>query len=159
MTLMTNSLSICAVAFLAYCVYFDRKRRSDPNFKAKLKQTAKRSKDNDDDLDVPIFTSNEEKQAYFVNQIKKAEMMLQSGEYEKAVIHFAKAGVVSGSKKEFFDMIQKNLPSPLFSMTAQCYAVINQRYLKKMMESSIFAAVESRPSNVNALQFKDSGLE
>jgi import receptor subunit TOM20 len=28
---------ICA-GFLAYCVYFDRKRRSDPNFKTKLRE-------------------------------------------------------------------------------------------------------------------------
>ena len=27
------------VGFLGYCVYFDRKRRSDPNFKKKLRES------------------------------------------------------------------------------------------------------------------------
>jgi hypothetical protein len=29
---------ISAAAFIAYCVYFDRKRRSAPDFKAKLRE-------------------------------------------------------------------------------------------------------------------------
>ena len=29
---------ISAAAFLGYCIYFDRRRRSDPDFKAKLRE-------------------------------------------------------------------------------------------------------------------------
>lgn len=36
---MRNSLTVGLVAFVAYCVYFDRKRRSAPDFKAKLKES------------------------------------------------------------------------------------------------------------------------
>lgn len=28
----------CGVVFIAYCIYFDRKRRSDPRFKEKLRE-------------------------------------------------------------------------------------------------------------------------
>lgn len=39
MSLMRNSLTIGLAAFVAYCVYFDRKRRNAPDFKAKLKES------------------------------------------------------------------------------------------------------------------------
>lgn len=29
---------VCGALFVAYCVYFDRKRRSDPQFKEKLRE-------------------------------------------------------------------------------------------------------------------------
>jgi import receptor subunit TOM20 len=30
---------VCGSLFVGYCIYFDRKRRSDPMFKAKLKES------------------------------------------------------------------------------------------------------------------------
>lgn len=30
---------VCGTIFIGYCVYFDRKRRSDPLFKQKLRQS------------------------------------------------------------------------------------------------------------------------
>ena len=30
---------VCGLGFIGYCVYFDHKRRSDPDFKKKLKQS------------------------------------------------------------------------------------------------------------------------
>ena len=29
---------VCGTLFLGYCLYFDRQRRSDPNFKKKLRE-------------------------------------------------------------------------------------------------------------------------
>lgn len=41
--LSRSSIGIAAAAgslcFLGYCIYFDRKRRSDPDFKRKLKES------------------------------------------------------------------------------------------------------------------------
>ena len=39
MSLGKISLAGAALGFVAYCVYFDRKRRSDPDFKRKLKES------------------------------------------------------------------------------------------------------------------------
>ena len=30
---------ICGTAFIGYCIYFDKKRRSDPDFKKKLRES------------------------------------------------------------------------------------------------------------------------
>lgn len=43
MTMMSKTAigiaaGICGTIFLGYCIYFDRQRRSDPNFKKKLKE-------------------------------------------------------------------------------------------------------------------------
>lgn len=29
---------LCGALFIGYCIYFDRKRRSDPNFKSRLRE-------------------------------------------------------------------------------------------------------------------------
>lgn len=29
---------LCGALFIGYCIYFDRKRRSDPNFKNRLRE-------------------------------------------------------------------------------------------------------------------------
>jgi import receptor subunit TOM20 len=31
-----NSAIVCGALFIRYCIYFDHKRRSDPNFKNRL---------------------------------------------------------------------------------------------------------------------------
>lgn len=41
--MISNSLigvaaGVCGTLFLGYCIYFDRKRRSDPNFKKLLRE-------------------------------------------------------------------------------------------------------------------------
>lgn len=30
---------LCGTAFIGYCIYFDKKRRSDPDFKKKLRES------------------------------------------------------------------------------------------------------------------------
>ena len=35
---------VAGISFLGYCIYFDRKRRSDPLFKQKLKERRERGK-------------------------------------------------------------------------------------------------------------------
>jgi import receptor subunit TOM20 len=37
-TALGIAAGICGTIFVGYCVYFDNKRRSDPNFKQKLKE-------------------------------------------------------------------------------------------------------------------------
>lgn len=32
------AVGVCGLAFVGYCVYFDNKRRNDPNFKKKLRE-------------------------------------------------------------------------------------------------------------------------
>jgi import receptor subunit TOM20 len=36
-------VAVCGLAFLGYCIYFDRKRRSAPDFKKKLRERRKRA--------------------------------------------------------------------------------------------------------------------
>lgn len=34
----TIAAGVCGALFVGYCIYFDRKRRSDPNFKNRLRE-------------------------------------------------------------------------------------------------------------------------
>lgn len=93
------SLTAGGLAFLAYCVYFDRKRRSDPDFKKKLRESkqllscldllsqyshslerlkARKSKENKNE-EIPIFKNADEMQNYFLNQVQLGDAALSSG--------------------------------------------------------------------------------
>ena len=39
-----NSAIVCGALFIRYCIYFDHKRRSDPNFKNRLRERRKKQK-------------------------------------------------------------------------------------------------------------------
>ncbi|KAH9419559.1 mitochondrial import receptor subunit TOM20 homolog B-like [Dermatophagoides pteronyssinus] len=162
---MRNSLTVGLVAFVAYCVYFDRKRRSAPDFKAKLKEKrlkAKRSKENSMESDIPLFTDPSELQPYFLKEVQASDDLLMNGDYEKAAFHLANATVVCAQKSEFLAMMQKTLPDPVFQMLLQYYHAANDRYLKKVMAHEIQKQmsqskqpmIESKPK-----QFDDTDIE
>src|SRR5699024_11075110 len=100
-SLMKVSLSVGVLGFLAYCVYFDRKRRSDPNFKTKLRESEfiflssinfyanqflylerlreKQSSESKGGSEIPLFKDPSEMQAYFLKEVQASDEYLQLG--------------------------------------------------------------------------------
>ncbi|KAH7642064.1 mitochondrial import receptor subunit TOM20 homolog B [Dermatophagoides farinae] len=168
MSLMRNSLTIGLAAFVAYCVYFDRKRRNAPDFKAKLKEKrlkAKRSKENSLESDIPLFTDPSELQPYFLKEVQASDDLLMNGDYEKAAFHLANATVVCSQKNEFLAVMQKTLPDPVFQLLLQYYQVANERYLKKVMTNELLKQMsQPKQSTISMIgskgqQFDDTDIE
>ena len=64
---------IGTAAFLGYCIYFDRKRRSHPDFRRKLREkrkAANRSKGDGDGPALPDFSDQEAVQRFFLQEGK-----------------------------------------------------------------------------------------
>ncbi|XP_065833642.1 mitochondrial import receptor subunit TOM20 homolog isoform X2 [Oscarella lobularis] len=117
-------VSACGVVgFLGYCIYFDRKRRSAPDFKKKLherRQQAKQQKTEDEaDGSLPNMTDPAAMQEYFMKQVTKGEEALAAGDAEKCVNHLLQAIRVSGNPTQLLQMFQGALPQPVFKLLMQ----------------------------------------
>ena len=110
-------------AFIGYCIYFDRKRRSDPNFKEKLRERrlkAKRAKEDAqaEDLKSRMPDRNDQAalQKFFFDEIQKGEELLAAGENEASVKHLTNAIAISGQPQQLLQVFQQTLPPDVFQM-------------------------------------------
>eukprot|EP00794_Sanderia_malayensis_P020144 gene20144-22117_t len=120
---------ICSVGFFGYCIYFDHKRRSDPEFKKKLKkrreEQKKQQKENSESLKgLPNLKDQDAVQKFFMEEVQLGEDLLAQGDYENCVKHLTNAIAVCGQPQQLLQVFQGMLPPPVFQMLLQNLATI-----------------------------------
>lgn len=121
---------VCGALFLGYCVYFDRKRRSDPNFRQKLRERRRQQKTTTDQSGLsrlPDLKDAEAVQKFFLEEIQLGEELLAQGDYEKGVDHLTNAIAVCGQPQQLLQVLQQTLPPPVFQMLLTKLPTISQR--------------------------------
>ena len=131
----TKAVGICAglaaASALAYCVYFDHKRRSDPDFKKRLK--AKRNKGHQakgspsvqtesaaaDGGRMPDFSDQEAVQRFFLQEVQLGETLLAQGSLEEGVEHLSLAVAVCGQPHALLGVLQETLSPPIYALLLQ----------------------------------------
>ena len=91
---------VCGALFIGYCIYFDRKRRSDPNFKNRLRERRKKqklAKERAGLSKLPDLKDAEAVQKFFLEEIQLGEELLAQGDYEKGVDHLTNAIAASAA--------------------------------------------------------------
>merc|ERR1712156_205038 len=90
--LSSKSLGLWAgigtAAFLGYCIYFDKKRRSHPDFKRKLREKRKAASKASNDRSgpqLPDFSDQEAVQRFFLQEVQLGEELLANGDITVAV--------------------------------------------------------------------------
>uniref|UniRef100_A0A8C0HYR5 Mitochondrial import receptor subunit TOM20 homolog n=1 Tax=Balaenoptera musculus TaxID=9771 RepID=A0A8C0HYR5_BALMU len=109
--------SVRRALFIGSCVYFDRKRQSDPNFKNRLREQRKKqklSKERAALSKLPDLKDAEAVQKFFLKEIQLGEELLAQGEYEKGVDHLTNAIAVCGQPQQLLQVLQQTLPPPVF---------------------------------------------
>uniref|UniRef100_H2L6P4 Translocase of outer mitochondrial membrane 20 n=1 Tax=Oryzias latipes TaxID=8090 RepID=H2L6P4_ORYLA len=121
---------VCGAVFVAYCFYFDRKRRSDPQFKQKLRER-KLKQETCCVVSVlrnfPDLKDAEAVQKFFLKEIELGEELLSQGEFEKGVDHLTNAIAVCGQPQQLLQVLQQTLPPPVFQMLLTKLPTISQR--------------------------------
>ena len=72
---------ICGGLFIGYCIYFDKKRRSDPNYKKKVLERRRKEleeKERKSELNIN-FNDPVEVQRVFLQELEQGEELLQQG--------------------------------------------------------------------------------
>nr|XP_036873009.1 mitochondrial import receptor subunit TOM20 homolog isoform X1 [Manis javanica] len=120
---------VCGALFIGYCIYFDRKRRSDPNFKNRLRERRKKqklAKERAGLSKLPDLKDAEAVQKFFLEEIQLGEELLAQGEYEKGVDHLTNAIAVCGQPQQLLQVLQQTLPPPVFQMLLTKLPTISQ---------------------------------
>uniref|UniRef100_UPI0037E8DF06 translocase of outer mitochondrial membrane 20 n=1 Tax=Semicossyphus pulcher TaxID=241346 RepID=UPI0037E8DF06 len=121
---------VCGAVFIAYCFYFDRKRRSDPRFKEKLRERRRKqnvSGQTSGLAKLPDLKDAEAVQKFFLEEIQVGEELLSQGEFEKGVDHLTNAIAVCGQPQQLLQVLQQTLPPPVFQMLLTKLPSISQR--------------------------------
>ena len=114
---------ISAAAFIGYCVYFDRKRRSAPDFKSKLREkrlaAKKGSPGSSAGPALPDFSDQEAVQRFFLHEVQLGEQLLAQGDIEQGVEHLSLAVAVCGQPHSLLGVLQQTLPPQIYAMLLQ----------------------------------------
>ncbi|XP_016989977.1 mitochondrial import receptor subunit TOM20 homolog [Drosophila rhopaloa] len=108
--------ALSGMMFMGYCVYFDKKRRSDPEFKRKLHE--RRNKRNFASLrsSGSANMSDKDIEMYFMTQIHKGEGLITNGDIEGGVDHLINAILVCSQPGKLLQVLQSTLPMEIFTM-------------------------------------------
>ncbi|GFO48266.1 mitochondrial import receptor subunit tom20 [Plakobranchus ocellatus] len=118
------------LCFIGYCVYFDQKRRSAPDFKKKLKERrlqSKQKKTASGATRMPDLTNPEAMQRFFLQEVQKGEELLASGETEEGVEHLSNAVAVCGQPQQLLQVLQQTLPPQVFNLLVQKLPSVGER--------------------------------
>merc|ERR1739838_1188595 len=115
---------ISAAAFLGYCIYFDRKRRSAPDFKQKLREkrrnaSKKGSSGSNSGPPLPDFSDQEAVQRFFLQEVQLGEQLLAQGDLEQGVEHLSLAVAVCGQPHSLLGVLQQTLPPQIYQLPLQ----------------------------------------
>ncbi|XP_076237798.1 translocase of outer membrane 20 [Calliopsis andreniformis] len=114
--------------FVGYCFYFDQKRRSDPDFKKKLRERrkAKRAAQKSNSQ-IPDLKTREGVQRFFLQEVQLGEAMLTSGDIEAGIEHIANAVAVCGEATHLLQILQQTLPPQVFHLLLQRLPTVGQK--------------------------------
>ncbi|KAI9862239.1 MAG: hypothetical protein M1824_001620 [Vezdaea acicularis] len=143
-TVVALSAGTAFAAIAAYAVYFDHKRRTDPEFRKSLKREARRQaraakeeaeahgarqreliKEAVAEAKAEGFPTNvEEKEAFFMEQVHKGEnMAAESAPPVEAALCFYKALKVYPQPRDLIPIYDKSIPKPILDILAEMIAV------------------------------------
>ncbi|KAM4591695.1 translocase of outer mitochondrial membrane 20 [Odontesthes bonariensis] len=122
---------VCGAAFVAYCFYFDRKRRSDPHFKEKLRQCRRKKicSEKSGPAQLPDLTDRKAVQKYFLEEIQLGEELLLQGELDRGVDHLTSAIAVCSQPQQLLQVLQQTLPVPVFQKLLTKLPTISQQII------------------------------
>ncbi|XP_073843096.1 translocase of outer membrane 20 [Musca autumnalis] len=109
---------VAGTLFIGYCIYFDSKRRSDPDYKKKVRERRRKNRKNGNNPrnGLPNLNDHEAIERYFLQEIQMGETLIARGDFESGVEHLANALVVCGQPARLLQVLQTTLPAQVFAM-------------------------------------------
>ncbi|KAG0325244.1 hypothetical protein BGZ99_000899 [Dissophora globulifera] len=175
-TIVASTIGVLAVATIGYALYFDSKRRNDPEFRRKLKKERKRvqklAKEEANKLstittqtveealasikDEDFPTSMEEREKFCMEQLSAGESLFTQGpeNYGTAAICFYKALKVYPAPAELVMVYQKTIPSEVFAlvmgMLSKDVQSKQEKYYTVFPPKEMNVKVDEKPEGVTA---------
>lgn len=135
-----QSLGIaCGIGFLAYCLYFDQKRRNAPDYKDKVRAKRERerqAKESEDEIELPAVDDKAAIEKFFVKEIEIGEELIQAGEVDRAVKHLSYAVVLCPQPQQLLQYMREVLPPSAYLKLVENLSVANKRVAEAYKKSS-----------------------
>lgn len=107
---------VAGTLFLGYCIYFDRKRRADPEYKMKVHERRRLNRKSQNAARNACLNDYEALQRYFAQEINLGETLIASGEFENGVVHLVNALGVCEQPTRILRFFQATLSPQVFAM-------------------------------------------
>ncbi|KAG4073955.1 hypothetical protein HA402_014160 [Bradysia odoriphaga] len=133
-TTLSIAAGVAGTLFLGYCIYFDKKRRSDPDYKKKIRERRRRQRKiggSGSRSEIPNLNDHEAVQKYFLQEVQMGEALIASGDIEQGVEHLANAIVVCGQPTQLLQILQQTLPAQVFNLLIQKMRVYSTKEAEK----------------------------
>ncbi|CAF9928238.1 MAG: hypothetical protein HETSPECPRED_006781 [Heterodermia speciosa] len=142
-TIALASVGAITTGIIAYAVYFDHKRRTDPEFRKALKRESRKearaAKEEaeahgaqqkeaiknavDEAREEGFPTNTEDKETYFMNEVGRGEALCQDGSDQiEAALCFYKALKVYPAPGDLMSIYDKTVPKPVLDILAEMIA-------------------------------------
>ncbi|XP_055014019.1 mitochondrial import receptor subunit TOM20 homolog [Boleophthalmus pectinirostris] len=124
------AVGLCGALFLGYCIYFDRKRRSDPTYKSRLRERRKQQKMDQERAGLPKLPDLKDPEAvqkFFLEEIQLGPDLCCSGEVESCVDHLSSAVSVCAQPQQLLQVLQQTLPPPVLQLLLARLPTLRQR--------------------------------
>nr|XP_034996989.1 TOMM20-like protein 1 [Zootoca vivipara] len=108
----------CGLAVLGYCLYFDHRRRSAPDFKRRLREKRRKEceKAKEHDAELREMKDTAKLQEFFLEEIQLGQVWLARGEHKKSIEHLANAIAVCTHPNQLMHVLKQTLPPHIFEM-------------------------------------------
>ncbi|XP_003738859.1 mitochondrial import receptor subunit TOM20 homolog [Galendromus occidentalis] len=127
---------IAGTLFIGYCIYFDKKRRSDPMYKQRVRE--RRLRDSKakkrGTIIAPDFKDVEAVQKFFFQEMQIGEELLSQGEIESALEHLAAAVAVCGQPHQLLQVLKQSIPAPIYNQLVKKIPAVTQQLSAHMEE-------------------------
>jgi len=142
-TIIAATVGTLVTGFVAYAVYFDYKRQTDPEFRKALKRESRRearlarsqaeaqSTQQKEAIRVAVASAREEgfptdvedKEAFFMSEVARGETLCQDGSDQvEAALCFYKALKVYPQPSDLISIYDKTVPKPVLDILAEMIA-------------------------------------
>ncbi|BES89295.1 Mitochondrial import receptor subunit tom20 [Nesidiocoris tenuis] len=138
-TALGIAAGIFGTLFVGYCVYFDRQRRSDPNFRKKLREKRKANKlrgSSKEQSNFPNIKDHDAVQAFFLREVQLGEELLSQGDVDGGVEHLSNAVAVCGQPNQLLQVLQQTLPPQVFHLLVQRLPAVSQKLSSSAAEAN-----------------------
>jgi len=145
---------IGTAAVLGYCIYFDQKRRSHPDFRRKLREKRKaaaKQGGKSSGPQLPDFSDQEAVQRFFLQEVQMGEELLATGDIQNGVEHLSLAVAVCGQPHSLLSVLQQTLPPQIYQLLLQNLDVAQQKvrvHASSSMMNSMMRGGPERPVGV-----------
>lgn len=130
----------CGIGFLAYCLYFDHKRRNAPDYKEKVRarrEQQRRAEESEDEIELPPVNDKAAIESFFVKEIEIGEELIQAGKVDRALKHLSYAVVLCPQPAQLLQYMKEVLPTSAYAKLVEKVPEASQRVNEAYKKSNL----------------------